>query len=313
MNTILSQDPKTSLLLVGATILIGIALGGTFRALSLIPTLPGASGGYGAKKRAEALRGGAFRAFDPVLRFGGAVMGQVFLAMRRRGGRLASLESQLAATQKKQLLWAGQPAGWDSRQLSALSIFSASLGAGLGAVMGVSSDSGIWIAPFALVGLAFPTLRLQSLRQQRFVEMSRDLPAAIDLMAMAMGAGSDFVAATRSVVEGQDGVVADELGQVLGALDLGITRASALVGLRERIPTADVRDLVRAVLLAERKGTPLSDVLNQQARLSRQRRSERAEEAAARAAVLMLFPMMLLMVAVMILIVGPMFSIGGGL
>src|SRR5690606_32179157 len=123
-------------------------------------------------------------------------------------------------------------------------------------------------------------------------EMTRDLPAAIDLMAMAMGAGSDFVAATRGVVEGQDGVVADELGQVLGALDLGITRASALVGLRERIPTADVRDLVRAVLLAERKGTPLSDVLNQQARLSRQRRSERAEEAAAKAAVWMLFPMM---------------------
>lgn len=309
MNAILSQDLKTSLLLVGATILMGVAMGGMIRALSLVPTLPGASGGYGAKKRAEALRGGAFRALDPALRVGGAVVGQIFLAMRRRGGRLASLESQLSVMQKKQLLWAGQPGGWDSRQLSALSVFSAILGA----LMGISSDTGIWIAPFALVGLAFPTLRLQSLRQRRFVEMSRELPAAIDLMAMAMGAGADFVAAMRSVVEGQEGVVADELGQVLAALDLGITRASALVALRERIPTSDVRDLVRAVLLAERKGTPLSDVLTQQARLSRQRRSERAEEAAARAAVLMLFPMMLLMVAVMILIVGPMFSIGGGL
>jgi tight adherence protein C len=159
----------------------------------------------------------------------------------------------------------------------------------------------------------FPTVRLQSVSQTRFVAMSRQLPGVIDLMAMAMNAGSDFPGAMRRVVEGRKGVVAEELGQVLLALDLGITRTSALIALRERVPVSDVKDLVRVVLLADKKGSPLTEALSQQAKTSRMRRSVRAEEAAARAAVWMLVPLMLLMVCILILVLGPMMCTGVGL
>jgi tight adherence protein C len=125
-----------------------------------------------------------------------------------------------------------------------------------------------------------------------------------------MNAGSDFPGAIRRVIKGQTGVVTEELEHLLRSLDLGITRHGALLALQERMPVEEVRDLVRAILLAEKKGSSVREALAQQASSSRQRRSVRAEEAAARAGLLLLFPLMLLMACVMIMLIGPLMVSG---
>jgi tight adherence protein C len=89
------------------------------------------------------------------------------------------------------------------------------------------------------------------------------------------------------------------------ALDLGMTRKSALLAFEERCPVDEVRDLVRAVIMAEQKGASVASALVQQARSSRQRRSVRAEEAAARAGVMLILPLMLLMGSILLILVGP--------
>jgi tight adherence protein C len=219
----------------------------------------------------------------------------------------------LERRQRRLLVSAGEPAGLDPWATWALSLLLGGLGLALGALATQGGGGAVLEVVLPLVGLAAPNLRLQALREVRFTAASRDFPVAIELAALAMSAGLDFPGAMRQVTERQRGVAAEELEQVLLALDLGITRAAALRALEERLPVAEVRDLTRAVVLAERKGASVGDALRQVAATSRQRRSVRAEEAAARAGALLLIPLMLLLIAILMLLLGPLLIGGVGL
>jgi tight adherence protein C len=134
------------------------------------------------------------------------------------------------------------------------------------------------------------------------------LPAAIDLIALCMGAGLDFVGALARVANDAGDArspLVHELRGVLRELALGETRARALAALAERLPVQAVHDFTAAVIQAERMGNPLRDAIEIQARTLRARRSVLAEEAAARAAVLLVFPLLLLLAAIVLLMLGP--------
>jgi tight adherence protein C len=66
-----------------------------------------------------------------------------------------------------------------------------------------------------------------------------------------------------------------------------------------------VRQFVGAITQAEKRGTPLAEVLTTQARVLRTKRSQAAEQAAARAAVLIMGPLMLIFACVFIILLGP--------
>lgn len=291
--------------------LMSFALARLMRLAFQTPTLTFPQGGNRGERRRAACRSSFFRMLDPILRGVGHWVKASLTLLRNRfpslGVRIAKWEEQ----QKMLLICAGEPLGLERHEAIALSVLLGIFGAAAGLILGRSSGTLVWVLPGALFLASLPNARFQSIRNDRFSEMGRELPTAIDLIALAMNAGCDFPGAIRRVIEGQRGVVADELRQVLRSLELGITRSAALLALRERIPIQEVRDLVRAVLLAEKKGASVTEALIQQARASRQRRSVRAEEAAARAGVLMLFPLMLLMICILIMIVGPIVSAGG--
>lgn len=266
-------------------------------------------GGTRGHRRRQALASPLFLTFDPALRRSGALM-RALLQAASLWKPTKNLSRRLETFERKLLICAGEPWGLDRYEALALSVISAFLGAILGALFGCDTNTTAWIVPGAVVGAGLVQFRLQSLRSERFAEMSRELPATIDLISLAMNAGSDFPGSIRRVIKGQKGVVTEELEHLLRSLDLGITRQGALLALQERIPVEEVRDLVRAILLAEKKGSSVREALAQQASSSRQRRSVRAEEAAARAGLLLLFPLMLLMGCVMILLIGPLMVSG---
>ncbi|MGC4093344.1 MAG: type II secretion system F family protein [Polyangiaceae bacterium] len=93
---------------------------------------------------------------------------------------------------------------------------------------------------------------------------------------------------------------------MLQALELGKTRKEALLEFSERVPTESVREFVFAIVQAEERGNPLGRVLTIQAEVSRQQRSQRAEEAAARASVKIVGPLVLMFSAILLLMVAPM-------
>jgi tight adherence protein C len=229
-------------------------------------------------------------------------------------GPLRKVRGRYRAWQERQILSSGTAWGLDVEELAALLLMSALVCAFLGGLLSQLTGRG-WLGflPGALFGVALPNLQLSSIIAARLKVAARALPAAIDVAALCMSAGADFPQALRLVVQGNDDLIARELGHVLSMLEVGRTRRVAFEELALRLPAPAVCDLVRALIQADEKGNPLVEVLQNQARMSRMRRSVAAEEAAARAGVLMIVPLMLLMGTILLLLLGPFIATGAGL
>lgn len=166
---------------------------------------------------------------------------------------------------------------------------------------------GMVVLFFAGLGSVMPYLAVTGAINERFKQVNRALPGAIDLASLCMGAGLDFPGAIRQIVEksGRRDALIEEFERILQELELGRTRRQALENFADRCPTEAVRDFVGTVVQSEEKGNPLADVLRIQATMLRMRRSIMAEESAARAAVLMMGPLMLIFGAILLVLLGP--------
>jgi tight adherence protein C len=191
-----------------------------------------------------------------------------------------------------------------------LSVVSAIGGVFAGIVAGaLSGMGGVLIIACGAFGMIAPFMVISSTAADRFKDVNRRLPYAIDLLALGMGAGLDFPAAVRQVVEksgAPDDPIVEEFTLVLQGLQLGRTRRQALEEFAARVPSDAVKEFVGAVVQAELRGNPVANVLRIQAEVSRTRRSVRAEEAASKAGVAMVAPLMLVFLCILILIVAPM-------
>jgi tight adherence protein C len=245
-------------------------------------------------KRATALEG-RFRLLEPAVRYLAAAIEKLPIdGMRRR-----------AATD---LRLAGDYLGLTPNEYIALTIMS---GMG-GIVVGVGFlfvKASVWVVVFwGAIGFLLPWLRVREEIKQRHKHVNASLPGAIELAALCLGAGLDFPGALRQVIEtapDRQKPLYEELRHIMQEIELGRTREKALENFASRVPTVPVRDFVSAVIQAERKGTPLADVLRVQAGLQRTARSTRIEEAAARASVVMNVPLVLLLGATLLLLLAP--------
>lgn len=205
---------------------------------------------------------------------------------------------------------AGDALGLLPEELLALSGLAGATGLLVGVVLGHTSQLGNSIAVAGLLaGSALPQLRIGRAAAQRQKDVNRRLPQAIDLLALSLGAGSDFPGAVRQVLEksaNPSDPLVEELTLLLQSLQLGRTRRQALEELAERVPSDAVVEFVGAVVQAELRGSPVVDVLRIQAEVSRRKRTVRAEELAAKAGVAMMGPLVLVFLAILLVIVAPM-------
>jgi len=155
-------------------------------------------------------------------------------------------------------------------------------------------------------GVGLTLYQMHNKASQRLRLISKRVPYALDLIALAMGAGATFTEAVRTIVreEGEDPFNV-ELKTLLAEMDLGTTRKKALQNLADRVPIEALRSIMASVIQAEELGTPLSEVLHDQSTLLRLQRTVRAENAAAVASVRILIPCLLLVMAVILAIFGP--------
>lgn len=160
-----------------------------------------------------------------------------------------------------------------------------------------------------VIGLTLTLYQIVERAGKRLRNITRQLPYALDLVSLAMGAGATFVEAIQTIVRGEDSdAEADlntELRALLAEIELGTTRREALENLAGRVPLSQVRAIVASIMQAEELGTPLGTVLHDQATLLRMQRSTRAENKAASASVRILVPCLLLVMAVILTIFGP--------
>ncbi len=287
----------TRLLSVGAV--LGLAAGLFFVGFALgLESLPEPErfGLRGLRRRRARAESGLFAALEPALRWLAP-----FAAALPLGGLRPRLDRLLRL--------AGDWLGVTANEFVVLSL----LGGAGGLLAGLVGLAALELAPvllvvFAAAGVLVPYLQVTGVASARQKQVERALPPAIDLAALCMGAGLDFMATLRQLVSKsgrEDDPLREELEVILSQLQLGMTRQRALALFAERVPTDGVRTFVRAIVQSEEKGTPLAEALQVQAVTLRTRRSVRGEEAAARAAVLMMVPLLLILCAILLVLMGP--------
>ncbi|MGE0310609.1 MAG: type II secretion system F family protein [Lautropia sp.] len=150
-----------------------------------------------------------------------------------------------------------------------------------------------WLLAAAMTtGWLLPRVWVADRAKKRQRQIGRTLPFYLDVLTLAIEAGSNVTGALHHAVEkGPGGPLADEIERVLRDVRAGRTRAEALRSMAERLAMPSISNWVGAVIAAEKQGSSLGPILRTQAEQRRVDRFLRAEAMALKAPVKMLFPL----------------------
>lgn len=228
-------------------------------------------------------------------------------AERLSGAVRAALPSEHLARVRRKLMQAGLTDRLRAEEYVTLQV----LVAGTGVVLAVftfepTPRSAALSLLLVIVALLGPRALLDNRRNDRVERIQRELPDTIDLLAVCVEAGQGLEGAMQTVTARGEGVLATELRHTLRELELGVTRRGALTHLRDRVDVPDVSTLVAALIQADTLGTPVGDVLHDQAIEQRRRRRQQVREQAAKLPVKMLFPLTFFVLpALFVVVLGP--------
>ncbi|MDD5355456.1 MAG: type II secretion system F family protein [Candidatus Omnitrophica bacterium] len=220
-----------------------------------------------------------------------------------------------AAGINKRLIWAGSPL--NILEFFAFKFLMIIVVPVIGIVLLQKTDL-ISLVIFILVGYLLPDFWLKQQIQKRQRQISRDLPAVIDLLTLCVGAGLNFMLAMDRVVKDfKKCPLTAELSATWQEIQMGRTRQEALKALAQRVGVAEISSFSRTLVQADRMGSPIGEALNILSDDIRTRRFLRGEEMALKAPIKLLFPLLFFILPVVLIIVGGpvvlQFLKGGGL
>jgi len=152
----------------------------------------------------------------------------------------------------------------------------------------------------------------------------KELPDAVDLLALCVNAGLDFMMALKYLIEKSSRLyLMQELSLMIQEINVGKPRREALRDLARKYELPDLSTFARTLIQADRMGTSVSEALNILSEDMRVTRFRRGEATALKAPLKMLVPLMFFIFPVVgILVAGPVFldfmtnnpfsSLGGG-
>ncbi len=139
--------------------------------------------------------------------------------------------------------------------------------------------------------------------QRRADRMRSELPTVIELLAMAVAAGSGLLAALERTSRIGSGTVAAELERTLDDVRVGLPLVPALQRMADRNAVGELQRFVDAVVAAVDRGTPLADVLVAQAMDARESSRRALIEAGGRKEIAMMVPVVFLVLPISVLFV----------
>jgi tight adherence protein C len=182
----------------------------------------------------------------------------------------------------------------------------------LAAVMGVGfaflAGSPILLI-FGVVGFFIPDSMYNGTIRKRQQDIMRSFPTMVDLLALTIEAGLDYMTAMERIVKNtkEKGELENEMVKTLSEVQLGYTRRDALKRLAMRTGVQEIRSFVGLIVQSDELGTSLVELLRNYAADMRFRRLSQAEKLAAQAATKMLIPLMIFIFpTVFILMLAPM-------
>ncbi|OGR99473.1 MAG: hypothetical protein A2V88_04530 [Elusimicrobia bacterium RBG_16_66_12] len=181
--------------------------------------------------------------------------------------------------------------------------------------------TGEWILiPFGAIGFLLPDSIFNGRIRTRQQAIMRNFPTMVDLMALTIEAGLDYMAAIERILKNirpeHRTELEREFEKMVNEVQLGYTRRDALKRLALRTGLPEVRSFVGLIIQSDELGTSLVELLRNYAADMRFRRLNKAEKLAAQAATKMLIPLFIFIFpTVFIMMLAPMMKslISGGL
>ena len=167
----------------------------------------------------------------------------------------------------------------------------------------------LYVVVAGAAGFYIPKIILTRKIEARQLKLATTLPAALDLMTIAVDAGLGLDVAMMRTTQ-RIGVESEALRWEFEAtwmeIQAGIPRAQALINLADRTGVEDIRLLVTLLNSAEQLGVAVGTTLRNFSATLRLKRQQRAEELAAKVPLKLLFPLVFLMFPVLIVeLAGP--------
>ncbi len=154
-------------------------------------------------------------------------------------------------------------------------------------------------------GYMLPEFWLQGKVKKRKDEIIRELPDVVDLLALCVNAGLDFMLAMKWVIEkSRPSALIEELNLVMQEINVGKPRREALRDLAKKYELPDLSTFSRTLIQADRMGTSIGDALNILSEDMRMVRFRRGEKIALKAPIKLLVPLLLFIFPVVIILVG---------
>lgn len=156
----------------------------------------------------------------------------------------------------------------------------------------------------AMVGFFYPDLWVKGKIENRQKEVIMNMPFCVDMLALSVEAGLDFVAAMAKVIEkAKRNALTEEFENVIREIKIGSSRADALRNLAWRIDLIQISSFCATLIAADSVGASIGPILKSLAVEIRQKKSAEVEKAGATAATKILFPMMFLIIPSVLMIV----------
>lgn len=164
-----------------------------------------------------------------------------------------------------------------------------------------------YIPVVALVGFYYPDFSINSTIEKRKKDVLRAMPFCVDMLALSVEAGLDFVAAMAKVIEkAKDSPLTEELDILIREIKIGASRAEALRNLAWRIDLIQMSSFSATLIAADSVGASIGPILKALSEEIRQKKSADAEKQGATAATKILIPMMFFIIpSVFIVIFAP--------
>jgi tight adherence protein B len=116
-----------------------------------------------------------------------------------------------------------------------------------------------------------PLLYLRRKKKKRMLKLQSQLPDGLDMIARALRAGHAFSTGMRLAADEFDDPFGTELAEALDEINFGVSVSDALANLAKRLDSPDMRYFVVSVLIQRTTGGNLAEILENIARLIRER------------------------------------------
>ena len=158
-----------------------------------------------------------------------------------------------------------------------------------------------------MVGYFYPNIWMSGKIEARQKEIIMNMPFGVDMLALSVEAGLDFIAAMAKVNEkAKANALSDEFEIVIREIRIGASRAEALRNMAWRVDLIQVSSFCATLIAADSVGASIGPILKALALEIRQKKSAEIEKAGATAATKILFPMMFLIIpAVLVVVFSP--------